>query len=66
MPGTKSELKSCPFCGGEARRGENKDFGHLVYCKKCLARTTFYKSKGAAARAWNRRHKQGLFEDNSI
>lgn len=50
-----NELKPCPFCGGQARRAENKNFGWLVHCKKCFAKTDHYQSKGAAARAWNRR-----------
>ena len=50
-----AELKSCPFCGGAARRLENGTFGHYVSCTKCRARTDYYASIGVAARSWNRR-----------
>lgn len=30
-----SELKPCPFCGGEST--ENRDISNSIYCKKCFA-----------------------------
>lgn len=50
-----AELRECPFCGGEARRFENKTFGHGISCKKCGTKTDYWASKGAATKAWNRR-----------
>lgn len=58
-----SELKPCPFCGGEAERETFKHaYGHTMYyvqCsnKKCAVSpiTSAYKAKGADIRAWNRR-----------
>ena len=67
MRGQKmSELKRCPFCGGEAEIiyedfEYDPDCMSLLYCRvKCLdceAGTHWYKSDLAAARAWNRRVK---------
>ena len=54
-----SELKPCPFCGGEARRyyGNTECYG--VCCKKCSAKIYGYASKGSATKAWNKRAKEG-------
>ena len=58
-----TELKPCPFCGGEARRVTVRHpSGHLQYAICCINEKCFvcpttaaYKTKGADARAWNRR-----------
>lgn len=50
-----NELKTCPFCGGEARvHTFYKDY--CVYCTKCNASTIKYSpKKEMAIEAWNRR-----------
>lgn len=54
------KLKTCPFCGGEAKISIVTDAGNFqVQCIKCPAnvgRYWFYK-KHEAIRAWNRRAK---------
>ena len=58
-----SELKPCPFCGGEANIAYNakrKDAygrdieGTAICCENCGA-TIFYRSNRLAIEAWNRR-----------
>ena len=54
-----SELKPCPFCGGEAKIGRFMAL-HTVGCKECLAMmvSEFLDktwSKEKAVEAWNRR-----------
>lgn len=64
-----SELKSCPFCGGDVDmlRAEVDEVGEVLYmprCRECRAAIlmkgqgeyTAYKSAEAAAAAWNTRH----------
>lgn len=51
---SKTVLKPCPFCGGEAERTECLS-GVFVQCHKCWVSTNVFSSQGAAARAWNRR-----------
>lgn len=56
------ELKSCPFCGGEARL-QRKGDGYYVICKRCGCRTPYNqyqfisreKLREEAIEAWNRR-----------
>lgn len=52
-----SDLKPCPFCGGEAILESNKlRYGTIysAYCQKCGAETTGFSEHEAVA-AWNRR-----------
>lgn len=55
-----TELKPCPFCGGEAEVMETWAYGCAekhIQCKKCAIRTQSvpFRQKGVATRAWNRR-----------
>lgn len=60
-----TELKPCPFCGGEAEMAtehyyDDKKISYVV-CKRCDARGGFflvspkYASEAKAIEAWNRR-----------
>jgi len=61
-----TELKPCPFCGGEAKTGIDNDAGRFrafAYCTKCGARVE-YKPEGfkrlremveEVAEIWNKR-----------
>ena len=51
----ETELKPCPFCGGDARQYEGQTRYHGVACRKCTCNIYGYASRGAAKRAWNRR-----------
>ena len=66
-----SELKPCPFCGGEARFARGFDYGEIgcirwVYCSKCgaMTRSDFHATESDAAKAWNRRVFDVTEEDN--
>jgi len=56
-----SELKPCPFCGGEAKRTdieeEGENFGgSYISCKRCLASSNLeFGRKENFVRNWNRR-----------
>ena len=53
-----TELKRCPFCGGEARlHGSyyDDDCSEYVSCTKCNAMTPLMDKKGASIIWWNRR-----------
>lgn len=55
-----SDLKPCPFCGGEGVMQEHVFHGYMstygVVCFDCCAETKqFYETVEDAARAWNRR-----------
>ena len=62
-----SELKPCPFCGGQARiftkrvHSENHHLQldvkceYIVKCNRCRASMSCYASKAWAINAWNRR-----------
>ena len=65
-----AELKSCPFCGGEAELEHPHSFGSSleysgVRCIRCRARTEpilksfAYSSDEKAIEAWNRRAEDG-------
>ena len=55
-----SELKRCPFCGGEAgidsdKIGKGKSL-YYAYCKNdCITQYGYYSSKESAITAWNTR-----------
>ena len=51
-----SELKRCPFCGGEAEldcKGNFKDW--FVKCKRCFCKTPIFLLEHFAIVAWNTR-----------
>ena len=54
-----AELKPCPFCGVHPVRECLSDGKEYIICSNancpCQPMTVAYKSKGAAARLWNRR-----------
>ena len=52
-----SELKLCPFCGGEALLLGSYEHGYFVECHDCFAKTANFGSEGKAESivAWNTR-----------
>ena len=48
-----TELKTCPFCGGEAEILGIQCI--WVHCTSCLAETLSFDSEEEAIKAWNRR-----------
>lgn len=56
---TMSELKPCPFCGGEAEMltAESMHGGNLygVMCNCCACRTDVFDNEAEAIEAWNTR-----------
>lgn len=59
----KIELKSCPFCGGDASVVKYVGDLYAVVCDYCFARTGKYREKQKAVSAWNRR-KDGERNDD--
>lgn len=56
----KTELKPCPFCGGEAE--VNMLLGnYCITCKYCMGAIAPapYQTKDEAIKAWNRRANDG-------
>ena len=60
--GDGMELKSCPFCGGEAFIDSEWTIGQIcaylvffVICTQCGCRTGFFEKPSHAEAAWNRR-----------
>lgn len=49
-----TDLKPCPFCGGEARLKGAPPSGWVV-CKDCFAEGAFFDRAAEAIAAWNRR-----------
>ena len=57
-----TELKPCPFCGGEAKiasvpHGDRKLW--YVICRKCEIATFQYLTEKWAVKVWNRRVNDG-------
>lgn len=50
-----TELKPCPFCGGEAELIDKYEGVFWIICKGCLCESGFVKTKEEAINAWNRR-----------
>ena len=54
-----TDLKPCPFCGGEAAEDEEDQrftrYPYYVECHNCGARSDEWKTKKEAIDAWNRR-----------
>ena len=74
-----SELKPCPFCGGEAfvnddptgnggkpHTSGNVGLGRLwsVECDECGADAGFWQDRDVAIAAWNTRHHFGLTDED--
>lgn len=59
----KIELKTCPFCGGEARMehfSEYDDEGYAVRCSECgIESPNCCSNEHEAAQWWNRRAENG-------
>ena len=60
-----SEIKNCPFCGGEAEIGAPSGFenAYIVICSLCGVKTRFFRDSGGAIAAWNRREPEPSEED---
>ena len=64
-----SELKRCPFCGGEAKIQENgsydRGYGYIVVCLdvkcagNCGSGLLCFRTEDEAIAAWNRRAGEG-------
>lgn len=55
-----SELKPCPFCGGEASNVwipyiGGGGYGNVIECDDCWAKTGYYDTEAEAIKAWNTR-----------
>ena len=53
-----TELKRCPFCGGEAGIDEDKyecEVNYYASCSKCVAETGSNETKSEAIDCWNKR-----------
>ena len=59
-----SDLRSCPFCGGESELlqtggiGCSKETFYIVECVLCWAKTSFCETEAEAIEAWNTRHER--------
>lgn len=57
-----TELKPCPFCGGEAKLIEEWDKGQTFYrpwCNECGVRMPRIRDVNKAVKFWNRRVNDG-------
>lgn len=69
-----SELKTCPFCGGEAKlelttqyyTGEPEMENAFIRCMKCSVWTDEYVYATEAAAAWNTRHVETCHDKNGF
>jgi len=52
-----STLKSCPFCGGEAKMAENDAYYAVIECKKCHMQSGQWNNESGLIKAWNQRHQ---------
>lgn len=50
-----AELKSCPFCGGEAALDRVNNLLFVTYCKRCGAACDNRQSEDEAIKTWNTR-----------
>lgn len=61
------KLKSCPFCGGEARIDFTQQGKCIIYCDNCMAemrsRSTYV---GMIIKAWNRRVNETIINNGEI
>lgn len=60
-----SDLKPCPFCGGEARKDEADDGGKFIECSTCSACTALHYDRAENLEsAWNsRRGAEGALRE---
>jgi Lar family restriction alleviation protein len=50
-----TELRKCPFCGGEASTYVAYDDGYYVCCDECGCGLPVYNTEQEAIEAWNKR-----------
>lgn len=54
-----TELRKCPFCGGEARIGKRildwATWDYKIECSKCHCETDVYNTKQEVIEVWNKR-----------
>lgn len=64
-----SELKPCPFCGGEAvpfNPFDNTDGTWCVLCSECASATGFEQTEAQAIAAWNSRVEHGTLTAEQV
>lgn len=57
MEGTMTEIKKCPFCGGDEitfRKYEQNKYGHMG-CADCCAQGPYATTDADAVESWNER-----------
>ena len=65
-----TDLKPCPFCGGEAECHQwwsaTISGDYATFCTKCGCGTDYYKTKAEAIAAWNARAERGTLTAEQV
>ena len=52
-----TQIKSCPFCGGNGNLWQAMDSMYIIQCMNCAISSDYYETEEEAKSAWNRRSK---------